>query len=356
MNITDVIITGAGASAAEGIPIQSQLFKKFWVRNSESLLKVRSIQNKDQLRAFDIVLDNIDRYLQRFFNVDVLSIQDDKVQFPTFEEALGILDLALTYGEEFEDSSEGDIKTIQSDLIFLIAKSILQEMPNSPQCHVKLVDELFRMGRLQSTAFLTTNYDLLLDDALIQKVGSGNLDYRVVLLRNDESYVIGNESITLLKLHGSLDWIYCPSSKTLIKESVERIIPNDSMTPFFECANIPRPVIIPPSFIKSLSNFYIQQIWMEAEKIIRDAERLIFCGYSFPDADLNFKYLLKRSQLGSKTLREVVVINNHQGKAASVLAEESNRYRRFFGPGINVKFSDWSFGDFANNPSIIDRN
>lgn len=354
MNPNDIIITGAGASAADGLPIQSDLFKKFWDQHSESLIKVRSNQDKDKLLAFDDVLNKIDFYFTNYFNIDVLSIKESQIQFPTFEECLGILDIALTYGEEFEVSSEEEIREIQTFLIFLIAKSILKEMPDYPHYHANLVNKLAEKNRLQSTAFLTTNYDLLLDNAIAQKISSNNIDYGVTFHNIEKPRIVENDPVTLLKLHGSLDWIYCSSSKSLIKESVERVIPNADMTPFFFCSNIPRPVIIPPSFIKSLSNFYIQQIWIEAEKCLRDAERLIFCGYSFPDADLNFKYLLKRAQLGSQSLKEIIVINNYEKKPKLSFKEESNRYLRFFGSKINLRYSDWSFEEFADNPCIID--
>ncbi len=77
---------------------------------------------------------------------------------------------------------------------------------------------------------------------------------------------------------------------------------------------------------------------------------LCFAGYSFPDADIHIKYLLKRVQTNrtSSSRLRFTVCNNHPGKKATVAEEEKLRFRRFLGAAVD--FTDKSFEDFANDP------
>ena len=113
-------------------------------------------------------------------------------------------------------------------------------------------------------------------------------------------------------------------------------------------------VVIPPTFFKVMSNFYLQQVWKTTEETLRDADHLIFCGYSFPEADLHFKYLLKRAEINREegTIPpEVFIINEHAGKGDSQREAEKDRFLRFFRNKGLVHWTKLSFGDFAANPA-----
>lgn len=77
---------------------------------------------------------------------------------------------------------------------------------------------------------------------------------------------------------------------------------------------------------------------------------MIFCGYSFPDADMHVKYLFKRAQTnrGAKGPIRFTVVNHHPGKKLEQKQEEEYHYKRFLrGP---VEYSDASFEEFARAP------
>jgi hypothetical protein len=117
-----------------------------------------------------------------------------------------------------------------------------------------------------------------------------------------------------------------------------------------------RPVVVPPTYFKALSNYFLAHTWRLAEQVARGAKRMIFCGYSFPDADIYFKYLLKRIELnGGKRLKEVVVINDHSKKGDEERTAEWLRYRRFIHQDIELRFLKVGFAEFAADPTIIDR-
>ena len=90
-------------------------------------------------------------------------------------------------------------------------------------------------------------------------------------------------------------------------------------------------------------------IWNKAEAALKNAEHIIFCGYSFPDADMHVKYLLKRVQTNrSRKPLKVTVINDHAGKSEATREEEKRRYVRFLGDAIDYTKS--SFENFAGEP------
>src|SRR5918912_768834 len=73
------IFLGAGASAAEGAPVQGKLFHNYFADAEQ--------QGPAEMRLA------LTTFFRRVFNIDVSNLSAE-VNFPTFEEALGILDLA----------------------------------------------------------------------------------------------------------------------------------------------------------------------------------------------------------------------------------------------------------------------
>jgi hypothetical protein len=91
-----LIFLGAGASAADGAPIQGAVFREY----------ARGLQHCDN---DDIRLPGtawspetaFPSFMRDFFGIDTLRDDIDAVDFPTFEEALGVLELARARGESF---------------------------------------------------------------------------------------------------------------------------------------------------------------------------------------------------------------------------------------------------------------
>ena len=82
--------------------------------------------------------------------IDVDSIEDDII-FPTFEEALGILDLAIMRGESLKNYDRINVACnsnrlgyIRNHLIFLMAKIIEISLDNHNYFHSLLVENLYK--------------------------------------------------------------------------------------------------------------------------------------------------------------------------------------------------------------------
>ena len=98
-----------------------------------------------------------------------------------------------------------------------------------------------------------------------------------------------------------------------------------------------------------MANFYLQEIWRRAEKALSSARRIVFCGYSFPDADIHVKYLLKRVEVNRVCTPQIYVVNNHALKSNDQKVAEENRYKRFFIDRKKVHYTDHSFEDFCKS-------
>jgi len=156
MNIKDIIVLGAGASKSEGAPLQNELFKEFF--------KYYEQNPSRRLHQEDLVIE----YFQKFWGIDIKNYNNEEVEFPTFEECLGILDLAHYRGESFKEYSRENIDKTRNALIFLIGK-ILKEKLNY---HETLVKRLKEDGKLKETAFINLNYDIIIDNVLTSVMSS----------------------------------------------------------------------------------------------------------------------------------------------------------------------------------------
>jgi NAD-dependent SIR2 family protein deacetylase len=202
------------------------------------------------------------------------------------------------------------------------------------------------------------NYDILVDNALTAVHPDIDLDYGLdfVNFRNSNDWVEPRPdmAVGLYKIHGSLNWLYCPVCKeirlTPKVKGVLTLIPSDRnrRVNCVLCVGHYSYVLVPPTVFKVMTNPHLVRVWEKCERALRQASRVIFCGYSLPDADIHIKYLLKRAQMNRKSAGEfrVTVINHHKTKTDSENITEEQRYVRLFGRGA-VKYTNVSFSEFA---------
>lgn len=349
------IFLGAGASAAEGAPMQNALFRQYF--GSPGVQKQSPMYH------------DLAQFFKSVFTID-LADPIDTITFPTFEEVLGILDLAETRKESLRgfsldapgpgvqlQSYANRVQLIRLDLILVMARAIAdgiasRVLPTLP--HRRLVDKLMEQHLINDTIFISTNYDLCIDSAL-----GNNCDYAVDFAADSEPSLIGGQSVKLFKLHGSLNWLYCPvcnnvkgfESKVVLSLMYEGRPVNQCAF----CNSVLSPIIVPPTFYKDMSRVFLSRIWNKTEDALREVDHVIFCGYSFPDADMHIKYLLKRMQtnrLDPKAVR-FTLVNNHLDppKEDAASKTERERYMRFLGE--NVADTEKSFEEFAENPQTF---
>ena len=352
-----VVFTGAGAAKADGLPLQTELFHEFFARVA--------VQTSRTQLANDVA-----SFFETVFGRDPRVAQTSDL--PTFEEALGVLELAVNREETVlgvaseQTVTGGGLRLARRQLILALAATVARESMSSTTYHSKLVAALRDRGLLQHVAFITTNYDTLLDHAIeFEGVASGRgtgslVDYGLRdVLTADAGAHAETRTFPCYKIHGSLNWLYCSACDVLdityASDGVLRLVDSPQAAKCTVCETVRTPVIVPPSYYKSMSNLYLALVWNRAFQALRQAEHLVFCGYSFPDADMHVKYLVKRAQLNREPAAQplgVTVVNHYPGKPQEHADAERHRFERFLG-GVDVNYSRYSFQDFAANPETV---
>jgi hypothetical protein len=350
------IFLGAGASKAEGAPLQGELFQQYF--SSPLYRGKRSLRNRE-LTAF----------FQDMFGIDVKRKDLTNDSFPTFEEVLGLTDLAIMRKEAFRNfdienraTNSGRLRFIAQYLVFLVAEVLDAKLRNQARIHRRLVTALRDADELLKTLFVSTNYDILIDNALTEEYAYADLDYGVEFRnfnwQDDWTRPRLGRSVLLCKPHGSLNWLFCPTCNELEitpkeKGVVTRLISEYADKKCAECGSIFSPMIVPPTFYKDLNNVFLSSIWNRTDVALRKVKHIVFCGYSFPDADIHIKYLLKRAQTNRDHPLTVTVINNHPDKDPEVAEQEEKRYKRFLGE--RVDYPRLSFAEFVADPLAVIR-
>ena len=359
------VFLGAGASCSEGAPSQSTLFSDFFSESFEGYHGCSA--EHPSLEGIKTLKNRLVRFFNVFFGFDPTK-PPTASRFPTFEEALGLVDLALSRDEgfrEFEGNQSHQqggttLHNVRTDFVFLIALILDKKLEHSKENHRLLVQNLRDAGLLSKCAFVSFNYDILIDNALEKECEEHGdfLDYGIGFENIDIQPEKPSSRIHLLKLHGSLNWLYCSACRSITLTRYEKGVVEILMNPIEsccqKCGSLRVPIVIPPTYFKVLSNIFIQLVWYRAEQLLKSCRVWVFCGYSFPDADMHVKYLLKKVQVNSEPPK-VVIINWHQGKEPQVAEEEERRYRRFLGAASNVEYHQTSFEQFAGNPSDVVR-
>src|SRR5438045_3994204 len=219
----------------------------------------------------------MDRELADFFSdmfhIDVKRGDVSRITSPTFEEVLGLADLAIMRKESFRHfdienraRNSGRLRFIAQYLVFLVAKVLHARLGGRARLHRTLVTALRTAGKLEKTLFVSTNYDILIDNALTEEQEHGiDLDYGVEF-RNfewleDWRRPRRGQSVSLFKPHGSLNWLFCPTCDELEitpkeKGVVTRLISEFANKTCKECGSVYSPLIVPPTFYKDLNNLF----------------------------------------------------------------------------------------------------
>lgn len=356
--IENIIFLGAGASAAEGAPVQYTMFRDYFIDIQASNRPI----DKDLLK-----------YFKEFWNIDLKNDDLNHSLFPSFEEALGLLEIARERQEYFkgfyDTACNNTISCILEKLNSLMA-AVLKGKVYRNQHHLRLINGLQKSNLLQYTAFITVNYDLLIDKAIVrhQEKSDGLKDttlpdYGIPVYLN-HSPSEGGSGIKLFKLHGSLNWLYCPVCKTvhLRREDYHMVSPPDHSPHNFldktccSCSSQLVYIYIPPTYFKALSNPYIVQVWNKAEQTIKECRKIMFCGYSLRDTDIHIKYLFKRgilNRISPSSLPKVMVFNGNEqeGKDSENRIKEGQRFYRLFG-NQQVDYTLHSFEEFCRRPEL----
>jgi len=281
-----VFVLGAGFSASAGLPTITRLFERMLALENSYL---RDPEDYEDLR----------RNVQFFYPETNLS---DPRSYPNFEEFLSLLEISRDFQED-SDVYPGSTRNFSryynrtlSILCHTIA-TLQNEVNYENESHLRTFVENLTCN----DAIISFNWDTLIERQAESIQKQIDLD--------------GRQGLTsLLKLHGSLSWVWVERS----------IIPSDYLVPMdyssteegqlYRSANhslldtwpgLDRPpsIITPIARKTPLDTPYIRRLWDIAMEVIVNASVVYAIGYSLPSPDYHARAML-RNAIDAKERRD----------------------------------------------------
>lgn len=203
------------------------------------------------------------------------------------------------------------------------------ENPLACECH----DRIFRKIESDADSIITLNYDLISDFTLYhicKKENNGEVEHDTILHRSNSmlgrNVPFAGERPTLyykdkdkgfyLKLHGSIDWVYCPTQTcghhqlffaNLMGVRALDINPGE---PCNLCGAGLVSVVIPPAMGKSFEKFpKMGVIWNLAYRELKEADRWVLIGMSLPESDYYLRWLFREAAIHRKRSPSLIIVN-----------------------------------------------
>ncbi len=292
------------------------------------------------------------RFLRDVFGRHGVRLGPGAQAMPRIDDVFTIIDARLSGRAPSPGGrSREELTEIRRHLIASIGQVIARSMDGG---HGRVATRFAKLLPEASSAIISTNYDIVMDNALLERQPQ-NINYGVPIRqavhrvtgplggRFDEMHHFrpipgGQEAVVrggipLMKLNGSLNWLYCPRCDEVDitlhpREGAVVILdePELGRCGRAECTSPYEPVLVGPSLEQRYEHRVLRDIWARAERALESAESLVLIGYSLPDADYLIRAMLARTF--AYRSRDVTVITM-PGNAT----EESQlvrRYRRVF--------------------------
>lgn len=354
-----VYILGAGFSKPAKAPIQSEIV--------EEILNLRKKYFGTKDKTIKGYLDDFEKFLENELYID-------KADFKSIalEDVFTPIDRCIIDGVSFRSLDNKKLVELRERIYSLIIIAIKEKLQNSTS-HKKYIDKFakFIVENMQPRmkdkqhdplAVISTNWDILLDNSIKRAIEADNhngvVDYCCYIssLHDDDTIKPGlwalgkgKYNVKLLKIHGSMNWLNCPKCQRLYVAFYDKIAEygiykdkncSHCSRNFKENKTIStalRSNLIMPTFLKDLNNFQIKLIWQNCGVELSEASKIVFIGYSLPQADYELRQLLSR-MIPHDTKIEVVMRDEKDEKTGKVLKERTDsnndtlkRYKIFFG-------------------------
>jgi hypothetical protein len=333
------VILGAGFSKCAGLPTQSDFF---------SLLLAPEVSQTPLHRC---ITDVIEQFLR-----DVFGWAPGE-PLPSLEEYFTCIDLSANTGHHLGIKyTPKMLRAIRRMTVHRVLQILDSHAGPSP-----VIERFLASVLPTASAFVVLNWDLVLERGL-QDLKVEKIDYGFEAYDWQSRQRIVHDGVPVLKINGSSNWAYCDNcasmfydlnrklalqemvglvkadfrlfDETLKGRSFDEALgvsPQNRECPF--CKNMITTHMATFSFTKSYRTFAYPAIWHAARRLLTESNEWIFVGYSLPDADYEFKHMLKAAQLALERRKNLPPLKIQVVLKGNSPAER--RYRGFFGRKID---------------------
>jgi hypothetical protein len=346
MNYKTAYVLGAGFSIDAGSPPQKDFVKKILISKGEFgtdwMAKVQNFRN----------------LLTNTFNIPPENHNDVPL-----EDIFTPLDRCIADNISFRDLTVSDVKRSRDLIYYLIGATLKELLTSEKKSYIDIFAE-YLVEKCSSRrndnyrdndpiAIISTNWDILLDNSLKMMLDErfpyqGVVDYCCHISSfqpNDETVKPGLEmlgkggfNVKYLKLHGSLNWLECPRCGRVYVDFGNKIAMDQYVTKekCRHCNNhfgehdshILVSNLIMPTYLKNFNHSQFKLIWQNAGIELSEASKIVFIGYSLPQADFEMRQLLSR-MIRTDAIIEVVDWASDENSPS--LKETEHRFKTFFG-------------------------
>ena len=279
------------------------------------------------------------------FLVDVYNMSDHII--PPFEDVLSLVDHCIEGNTPLSHKYSVDqLRQLRKKLIYIMGQVL--EVKLLQYTNGSLV-RAFLNSLSQQDSIISMNYDLIIENGVLNR--GGVVDYHIPTQGNQRLFTDnGAAKTSIYKLHGSLNWLYCPVCQVLLssnwrKQALEALVHDVNCN---KCGTQLEPILITPSFLKNYNNSFIAEIWRKAQKQLQQADEIFFVGYSMPDADIGLRMYFTRAVYANKLIHQGKRCRIHViDKSPSDRSDVRTRYERIFG---EVEYYKDGFDGYIESP------
>lgn len=338
----NVFILGAGFSKDAGAP----LIHDFLDKARELFDDPDSLLDDHERKLFEEVF--------RFKREVAKAREKFRIDLDNIEELFGLVEMSQRLGSTVSGTREATV--------YLIAKTLqlaIEDASHRPQAKMSLVPgyaaqsesfiqyvqrvpgggdnfntdiythfALFLAGKYDDqrkvasrlNTVITFNYDLIVDDALNRIDANAGYELSDAVY---EEQRIGYAVVPVLKLHGSTNWAICGCSQ--IHVLGHKVTSSPGMFRSMACQKCGkiglRLLLVPPSWDKSEYSQIMRPVWARAVEALKTATRICVIGYSMPETDAFFKFLLTLGLAENDHLYKLIVVDKVVGNSVSKTIE-----------------------------------
>ncbi|GAB6180545.1 SIR2 family protein [Desulfotomaculum defluvii] len=343
--MTRVYVLGAGAAAAykgsylgETSPVANNFFQK--AMRVINIHQIRDRYYEDENLSFNQIF----QFIERLWGVPRSEVCNSSLDM---EEVLTLLNIEME-----EDQAGRERLLLAYEEYLLLMALTFDKILYGDLCpyHRKIAESLN-----PGDSIISFNYELLMDYALQRTNLEKNLwciqdGYGIpchylrgsidAVHLKQQSKLFEKEDyakVKFFKLHGSLNWLYCPQCGQLYAYEhsdggghsvIINGIANMIQCTTQHCCNKLSRVIIPPTLMKNYQSIpFIPKLWHQARKALELAAEIIVIGYSFPTTDFRSNWMFRKAMVDNKELKKVTIVDKAEGYQLKTLL---NKHKSIF--------------------------